>query len=112
MKHTQGPWYIDNVHGDCLRICAAIPSNEGKLWNNPSICAFYEDIREPYGSCAKDEPFENYVNNIQLVVAGPDMLAALEVARDLILELSKAHTFDTAPNITGIEAAIKKAKGE
>ena len=75
--HTPGPWRIDYLQDDAPYIVA----EQGKAWNNPTICHFYSDVT-PEDSVTIGpwlEAFDNANANARLIAAAPDMLAALQM---------------------------------
>lgn len=80
--HTPDPWALDKVQSDCLYIVA----EQGKQWNNPTICAFYEDVT-PEDSVTIGpwlKPFDNAEANARLILASPNLLKACEALHDAL----------------------------
>jgi len=104
MKHTPGPWFADK---------------KGSIWRRP-----YKDLYEYGGHVSGDKPiamvmkgwYADYEQgypveaNARLIAAAPDLLEALELARDHIdmAALEVSHCKDAER----IRAAIAKATGE
>lgn len=94
MKHTLGPWYIDKDQG-----CPFIRADQGKRWDNPVICHLYEDVT-PEGSVtigAWLKPFENAIENAQLIAQAPIMY---ERIREALAQLEKMD-FSLSANWNG-----------
>jgi len=105
-KHTPGPWIIDNQEafilapkGSNIEYIASLgdPINDfGNAWDD---------------ACMTDE----VVANARLIAAAPELLAALEAAREFIAD-GMAMGFVGMPEdenvLEVIENAIRRAKGE
>lgn len=84
-SHTPGPWRIDYQQDEATYIVA----EQGKAWNNPTICHLYQDVT-PEDSVTIGpwlEAFDNATANARLIAAAPDMAQTI---RDL-LALHIAH---------------------
>jgi hypothetical protein len=75
-KHTPGPWIINNVQSDCLYIDA----DQGKQWDNPTICALYKDVtpEDSITMMAWLKPFENAESNARLIAVAPELLSLVK----------------------------------
>jgi hypothetical protein len=109
-KHTPGPWHV---------------ANEGfarkGLWSAPTVYATDDDLRYvAVCACADELNFHSATDNLanaHLIAAAPDMLAALRVARDCVIE-----SFDYAEDaddllmaearLRDVDMAISKAEGK
>jgi hypothetical protein len=94
-KHTSGPWTSKRT-----KTYDAVYGPQGELI---TFVAIRED--------------EEAVANNALISASPDMLAALEVARQEIIDLCESSTLVAVkakrrPAYMQIEATLQKAKGE
>ena len=113
-SHTPGPWRIDYQQDEAPYIVA----EQGKAWNNPTICHLYQDIT-PDDSVTIGpllEAFDNATANARLIAAAPDLLAACQA-------LMRAETMQTEGKrdgatmgqislaIDAARAAIAKATG-
>ena len=79
MEHTKGQWRIVGETNDCL----CIEADQGKGYDNPTICHLYRDVTpdDSVTMCDWLEPFDNAKANAALIKAAPKLLAAL---RDLL----------------------------
>lgn len=99
-KHTPGPWQVE--------LCR-VYHNSGKGRRNIAIClASQKPPSDEY------EVFED-IANARLIAAAPELLAALEAAREFIVD-GMAMGFVGMPEdedvLEVIEKAISKAKGK
>lgn len=91
MKHTKGPWRVE------LNTCI-------EVWNqNTHIC----DLSGDHESHTE----VNDLANARLIAAAPDMLEALEVALETLLEQPDL-VGDADMSVRTIKSAIAKARGE
>lgn len=84
-KHTPGPWIVDNVSEKNLYVLA----DQGKNWNNPTVCALYEDVT-PEDSVTLGpwlKSFDNAEANARLIASAPDLLAACQAMHDALSEI-------------------------
>ena len=111
-KHTTGPWVTSMDQGEFIRIEA----EQGKRWDNPTICTLYEDVT-PEDSVtigAWLKAYENAHANARLIAAAPDLLEALESLYHAANSIGE-DTCDPVAFAGALEdarAAIEKAKGE
>lgn len=106
-NHTPGPWTIGNIQSNCLYV----ESDQGKKWNNPTVCALYEDVT-PEDSVTMGawlKPFESAEANARLIAAAPELLESLDKAVS-IMETEPGCNFYKA-HIAKFKAAIAKAEG-
>lgn len=107
ITHTPGPWVLIDADSETPHIVA----EQGKKWNNPTVCTFYDDVT-PEDSVtigAWYEQHDNFKANARLIAAAPDLLAVL-------LELQESaqywSEYDVPLGIVDrINAAIAKATG-
>lgn len=110
-SHTPGPWRIDCQQDEAPYIVA----EQGKRWNNPTICHLYQDVT-PEDSVTIGpwlEAFDNAAANARLIAAAPDMLDTLRK-----IETTLDSVFDgwidspIGKALYAARAAIAKATGE
>lgn len=92
IKHTPGPWYYAGLAGD--HDFGIYPESTGR------DIALVRDFNEA---------------NARLIAAAPDMLAALENARNVLAglacgDLTRIHR--SSPTLEEVREAIRKATGE
>lgn len=86
MGPTPGPRRV--IDGDSYPyVTVALPENEGRRWNDPIICALYEDVTPDdyigWGECLQS--FPNARANAALIAAcDPDTVRALLEERDAL----------------------------
>lgn len=109
MKHTPGPWRIEDKD-----TFPYIEADQGKKWNNPTICHLYQDVT-PFDSVtcgAWLKAFDNATANARLIAAAPDLLNALErIVKELGASGYKGDTEEPSCIHTA-RAVIAKARGE
>jgi len=95
-KHTLGPWQCTETHPD-----------NGTIWIDTTL----DHIGEVYGACKDlDISEEQAKANAQLIAAAPDMLQALQEAREDIAFLRDGD--DGLPELLAhYDAVIAKATG-
>jgi hypothetical protein len=100
-KHTPGPWRTLSANdytyenGKALKIVAVNPAHHSDYKFSTIV---YGDMAD--GRCEADA---------RLIASAPDLLAALEAARDYIAAASPQGY--SAPCLWPIDAAIAKARG-
>ena len=85
-KHTQGPWEVRGFY-----ICASTDTYIAKMLRGDNL----------------NPPDQETYGNANLIAAAPDMLAALEDAREAL----NKPPFINSQTLKCIDAAIAKAKG-
>ncbi len=103
-KHTPGPWTIAlNDYDSTLEVI----SRKGK----PIASVYTENLLCEWDfTMSKEEAMANAT----IIAAAPEMLLALERARDYIKHMgdSKGHIFDLPSKLKYLEKVIAKAEGE
>lgn len=114
-NHTPAPWTIQSDNGGDG--CYYIVADQGKQWNNPTICRLYDDVT-PEDSVtigAWLEPQANAEANARLIAAAPELLAALGFYMSQFGQALEAHGIPFGPEQiaadTQARAAIAKAYG-
>jgi len=91
MGPTPGPWDVWDADSEPY-ITARLPENEGRRWNDPTICHLYEDVT-PFDSVTFGpwlEAMPNARANAAFIAACyPDMLRKLLDERDALREALK-----------------------
>lgn len=121
MEPTPGPRRV--IDGDSYPyVTVALPENEGRRWNDPIICALYEDVTADdyigFGRCL--EYFPNaHANAVFIAACDPDTIRALLDERDALREAlemiakmveTDGFAWDYAMDVA--RAALAKARGE
>jgi len=86
MNPTPGPRRVIDGY-DYPHVTAALPENEGRRWDDPIICALYEDVTAEdyigFGRCLQE--FPNARANAALIAAcDPDTIRELLAERDAL----------------------------
>ena len=105
MKHTPGPWAVDNEQMGFPYVVAG----EKPDWRAPIICDLYEDVT-PEDSVTCGPWLKAYPNaeaNARLIAAAPDLLEALHHIS--LCSQSSASSKEECGRIA--RAAITKATG-
>lgn len=97
-KHTAGPWTVCKTTMDGEPIAYHICDNQ--LGTSEPICFSSSYIRRPA---------DELMANASLIAAAPDLLAALQMAREALEQASSPACFN--PHRVAIRAAIAKANG-
>lgn len=100
VKHTPGPWFIEDPFGDYLSV--AIGGPEAYDWR--FVAHVHTDLEKgpkvrPIGKTQMEA-------NAHLIAAAPDMLAALKGAEEWLKGFASAE-----PYLGVIQEAIAKAEG-
>jgi hypothetical protein len=101
MAHTPGPWTLGNNEGFWAADCCVMATD-------PVLLAPVA-VAEVVHTTATEE-----ADNLRLICAAPDLLAACEAALEWIKDYTKAHPMELGPQWTlyeQLEIAIKKAQG-
>lgn len=119
-KHTPGPWVVDHggTKGHIKSISRSLtPIGKGtknEYIPTPTICR-YDGVLVVADTLTKQEKQAN----ARLIAAAPEMLEALESARDTISYLKKyvmnqglSAEMDAAEEIENIERVLQSATGE
>ena len=96
-KHTPGPWFIDKYYKTAIN---SKPEDKCEFEEHKHI-AMVNFWNAPSDKERIDE--EEHWANVNLIVAAPDLLEALEYAVKVVPELAE---------VPGIAGALKKARGE
>ena len=99
MAHTKGPWKFCKTNGEFIV--------QGGAVHIDSLHCIFPDVAE-----VKNRPFESEtLSNARLIAAAPELLEALDQARQYIEDDETAHgrKFGTG---NAVRAAIAKARGE
>lgn len=96
-KHTPGPWFVQDDHG--------------KRWietsgNDDTIAEIHR--RRDKGSVYS---CKEALANAELIAAAPDLLAALEKAREDINWMLNSESFLSGDVFAYLDSAISKARG-
>jgi len=104
-KHTPGPWAVAEVAPEFY--------GHGKYWVAYVDLGTWPDLTATVAPCIglEGQPINREVveANAHLIAAAPDLLAACEHVRDTIREFLPTVMSE---DLTAIEAAIAKAKGQ
>lgn len=111
-KHTPGPWWIDlesafTLGGDSRSVEALTP--DGKMVTRGIADLMFDTDEHPDGP-----GFLEDVANARLIMAAPDLLAALKLARAAWLHESAQGDGvmdEHKPALAIVDAAIAKAEG-
>lgn len=112
-KHTPGPWVVSYNMG-----VPYITAEQGKKWDNPTICNLYEDVTpEDSVTCGSWlEEHDNAEANALLIAAAPELLEALQALEPLfdglVCYASTMSEYEPNRLIAQARAAIAKATGE
>ena len=113
MKHTPGPWELDNADGT-IRSKQFQSSDQMGDYRGCIVCDMAAGLGTRWGHPARRHALPETLANALLIAAAPELLEALEVARGVILGEWGPDCTDTVveEQMKQIEAAICKAKGE
>lgn len=108
MKHTQGPWEIRATRIDDNAFISDIQApnqdNPSQSGSNPTVATTW--YRPDDGEAEA---------NARLIASAPDLLKALQVAKDAIEAYAKDHNSDQPTDVTEylpfLQIAIAKAVG-
>jgi hypothetical protein len=120
VKHSPAPWLIEYEQGDMPYITAD-QGNPKARWNNPVICALYEDVT-PEDSVTIGPWLKAYPNaeaNARLLVKAPQLLAELKFIHDAWPEADDDEEINGADMVdwyceirAGLKKLILEATGE
>lgn len=91
MGPTPGPWCVLDVDSEPY-ITARLPENEGRRWDDPTICRLYEDVTPfdsvTFGPCLEALPNAK-ANGSFIAACDPDTAQALLEERDALRDALK-----------------------
>lgn len=121
MEPTQGPWRV--IDGDSYPfVTVALPENEGRRWNDPVVCALYEDVTADdwVGWGRELEYFPNaHANAVFIAACDPDTIRALLDERDalrealeMIVKMVETNDFVWDHAMDAARAVLERARRE